>query len=201
MVNICLPKEGIKRRDKNETKERPKPIKANIKSQSSMFSTQGKLWWDINSKGLGQPCHNVIAGCSPNGFSLGLVLLTACGFSQMFHIPNISTFLGSPLSQFYTLLCQDAYYLTFQVFFWIWIEFSLPVKPALWEWSKILPSAWAVARTPWITAAEAAESLNIWELWTECHGINSLKGARKEDNLSLSVVYFYNYSLSLHQWK
>lgn len=69
-----------------------------------MSSNQGRLWWSINSKCLEQPCSHCLSGCYPNGFLLGMTLITICNFSpKKFHFLASLTSWGLHCTFRYTL--------------------------------------------------------------------------------------------------
>lgn len=69
----------------NKTKTGLKPSRTHtkqIKSYSSMSSSQGTQWHNVCSKGPGCSCLCGLADGRSHDRSLGLALLTVCCFSQ-----------------------------------------------------------------------------------------------------------------------
>lgn len=107
-INISIPngrKRGIQR---NWTKARLKPRKANIKLCSSVSSTWGKLWWGVIPKGFRQGHPHNFVGCSPHGLSLKMASLPSSDVPCFWLLqpPGLSPELLASLSQLPTLPFQ-----------------------------------------------------------------------------------------------
>lgn len=137
-----------------------------------MFSTQGRWWPDVISKGLKRPWPYIIVDCNPHGLSLAwLHLLTKISFNRCswhFQLPGISIVFLASLSELYMLPSPSHFGLSGllksrgKFLDSVILTFCMPVNPALHGWQWGLQSVWAIAKTPYIMAAADTKTLDDW---------------------------------------
>lgn len=148
----------------------------------------------LNSKELGRYPSVTPGGCSPQGFSLELALLTSCSFPHMIHVSSISVLciFGFILTASRIDL-SGAHCLAFQVF-WIQVEAFWPNNSGILHslaqhgWCHYLPPTGKVSRI-FSLLANGLKCLDWSAPWTKSQRTNSLGWHPSEEILKRKILW------------